>query len=50
MALINIPHLHLLLNHVPTVGSVLGLGLLLLSVVRRSDYLTHAPGGGCARF
>ena len=35
-------HLHLLLNHVPTVGAVAALGLLLLSFVRRNDHLTHA--------
>lgn len=39
---INIPHLHLLLNHVPTVGSVVGVGLLLLALVRRNDHLVHA--------
>lgn len=38
----NVAHLHLLLNHVPTVGSVIGVGLLLLSLVRRNDHLTHA--------
>jgi uncharacterized membrane protein len=35
-------HLHLLLNHVPTVGAVAALGLLLLSLVRRNEHLTHA--------
>ena len=35
-------HLHLLLNHVPTVGAVAALGLLLLSFVRRNEHLTHA--------
>jgi uncharacterized membrane protein len=39
---INIPHLHLLLNHVPTVGTVVGLGLLLLALVRRNDHLVHS--------
>ena len=39
---INIPHLHLLLNHVPTVGTVVGLGLLLLALARRNDHLVHA--------
>lgn len=38
----NIPHLHLLLNHVPTVGMVAGLGLLLLALVRRNDHLLRA--------
>ena len=37
----NLAHLHLLLNHVPTVGSVVALGLLLLALVRRSEHLTH---------
>ncbi|MGH6960319.1 MAG: hypothetical protein ACREE7_07550 [Dongiaceae bacterium] len=39
---LNIPHLHLLLNHVPTVGGVAGLGLLLLALVRRNDHLMRA--------
>src|SRR5262249_37702774 len=39
---VNVAHLHLLLNHVPTVGSVVALGLLLLALVRRHEPLTHA--------
>ena len=35
-------HLHLLLNHVPTVGAVAALCLLLLSFIRRNEHLTHA--------
>jgi hypothetical protein len=35
-------HLHLLLNHVPTVGAVAALGLLLISFIRRNEHLTHA--------
>jgi uncharacterized membrane protein len=42
MPFINVPHLHLLMNHVPTVGTVIGLGLFLLSFVRRSEQLRHA--------
>jgi uncharacterized membrane protein len=38
----NIAHLHLLLNHVPTVGTVVALGLLLLALVRRDAVLKHA--------
>lgn len=38
----NVAHLHLLLNHVPTVGSVVALGLLLLALVRRDEGLKHA--------
>jgi uncharacterized membrane protein len=38
----NAPHLHLLVNHVPTVGAVVALGLLLLAFARRSEHLTHA--------
>jgi hypothetical protein len=40
--LVNPAHLHLLLNHVPTVGSVVALGLLLLAFVRRDEALKHA--------
>ena len=39
---VNLAHLHLLLNHVPTVGSVVALGLLLLALVRRNEHLEHA--------
>ncbi len=42
MGWLTIPHIHLLLNHVPTVGSVIGLGLLLLALVRRNDHLLRA--------
>ena len=37
----NLAHLHLLLNHIPTVGSVAALGLLLLAFVRRDQHLKH---------
>ncbi len=37
----NVAHLHLLLNHVPTVGAVVALGLLLLALARRDQTLTH---------
>ena len=39
---VNVTHLHLLLNHVPTAGSVVALGLLLLALVRRDEPLKHA--------
>jgi uncharacterized membrane protein len=42
MPVLNTPHLHLLMNHVPTVGTVIGLGLLLLALMRRSDHLMRA--------
>lgn len=42
MPFLNTTHLHLLLNHVPTVGTVIGLGLFLLSFVRRNEHLRHA--------
>ena len=38
----NLTHLHLLLNHVPTVGSVIALAILLLSFIRRDEALKHA--------
>jgi hypothetical protein len=37
----NAPHLHLILNHVPTVGTAIALGLLLLSLLRRQEALTR---------
>lgn len=36
-----LPHLHLLLNHVPTVGTVIAVALLLLSYIRRNVALRH---------
>ncbi len=38
----NLAHLHLLLNHVPTVGFGVGLGLFLAALLRRSAELTQA--------
>jgi uncharacterized membrane protein len=38
----NFVHLHLLLNHVPTVGTIMALGLLLLAFAKKSDDLTRA--------
>src|SRR4051812_14869582 len=35
-------HLHLVLNHIPVIGSAIAFGLLLLSLVRRSDDLRRA--------
>lgn len=35
-------HIHLLLNHFPIIGSVIGLGLLLLALVRNNDDLKRA--------
>src|SRR5829696_9120887 len=39
---LNFAHLHLLLNHVPTVGAAAALGLLILAFVRRNDHLKYA--------
>jgi len=38
---VNLAHLHLVMNHVPTVGSVVALGLLLLAFARRNEHLKH---------
>jgi hypothetical protein len=38
----DLTHLHLLLNHVPTVGMVIALGLFLLSLVAKSDHIRQA--------
>jgi len=38
---VNLAHLHLIINHVPTVGSVAALGLLLLGYARRNEHLKH---------
>jgi uncharacterized membrane protein len=45
---VNYAHLHLLLNHVPVIGSIIGLGLLLISSfgknedLRRASYIVFA--------
>lgn len=38
----NLAHLHLLLNHWPILGTFIGLGLLLVSIVARSDDLKES--------
>src|SRR5688572_9341892 len=42
MPFLNLPHLHLLMNHVPTVGTVVALGLFILGMARRNEHLKHA--------
>ena len=37
----NVPHLHLIINHVPTIGTVVAFALLVLSLVRRNPQLTR---------
>src|SRR5262245_29813136 len=39
---VNVSHLHLLLNHVPTVGEVAALGFLFLAFIRRNEHLKLA--------
>src|SRR5712692_5003316 len=36
---LNLTHLHLLINHFPTVGTIIGLGLLVVSLLGRNDRL-----------
>lgn len=38
----NLAHLHLLLNHFPIIGAVVGLGLFLISLVGKNDDLKRA--------
>jgi hypothetical protein len=40
--MLNLAHLHLLLNHFPIIGTVIGLGLLLSSIVGKSEDLKRA--------
>jgi hypothetical protein len=35
----DLAHVHLLVNHFPTIGMILGVGLLLLSFIRKNDHL-----------
>jgi hypothetical protein len=39
---VTLSHLHLILNHVPTVGSAVALGLLMLAFLRRNEHLKIA--------
>lgn len=39
---VNLVHLHLLLNHFPTIGTIVGVGLLLLAIAKKSEDLTRA--------
>ena len=39
ITVVNLAHLHLLLNHVPTVGAVVALGLLIVAFIRRDERL-----------
>ena len=38
----NLAHVHLLLNHFPVVGTIIGLGLFLCSIVGKSEDLKRA--------
>lgn len=38
----NLAHLHLLLNHFPTVGMIVGLGLFVVAIMSKSDHLKSA--------
>jgi uncharacterized membrane protein len=38
----NLAHVHLLLNHFPTIGMIVGLGLFLVAIVAKSDDLKRA--------
>jgi hypothetical protein len=38
---VTLAHLHLIMNHVPTVGSVVALALLILGYARRNEHLKH---------
>lgn len=38
----DLAHIHLLLNHFPTIGTILGLGLFLLGFIRKDEHLKKA--------
>jgi len=38
----SLAHIHLLLNHFPIIGTIIGLGLLVLAILMKSDHLKHA--------
>jgi hypothetical protein len=37
----NLPHLHLILNHVPTIGTLIGVALLATGLLRKADAVVH---------
>ena len=39
---INLAHLHLLINHFPTIGFIIGLGLFLFALIGKSDEMKRA--------
>src|SRR6202161_4659530 len=38
----NLPHIHLLLNHFPIIGTIIGLGLFLIALIGKSEDLQRA--------
>src|SRR5512135_1615212 len=38
----NLAHVHLLLNHFPTVGMIFGIGLFIVALMTKSDHLKSA--------
>ena len=38
----NLPHIHLLLNHFPIIGTIIALGLFLFALIGKSDDLKKA--------
>ncbi|PYR84011.1 MAG: hypothetical protein DMG19_17725, partial [Acidobacteria bacterium] len=38
----NLAHLHLILNHIPIIGTIIGLGLFIVSLVGNTDDLKRA--------
>src|SRR5437773_11143022 len=38
----NLAHLHLILNHIPIIGTIIGLGLFIVSLVGDTDDLKRA--------
>src|SRR5438270_3536213 len=39
---INLAHLHLLLNHIPVIGTIIAIGLFLISFFERNDDLRRS--------
>jgi uncharacterized membrane protein len=39
---LNLAHVHLLLNHFPTIGMIVGLGLFIVAILGKSDHLKSA--------
>ena len=44
----NLAHIHLLLNHFPTIGTIIGIGLFLVGLAAKNRRPEDAPAWWCS--